>query len=311
MQRISWSAFVQALALARWEWALLALAALVLSLLLKALRWQTLFPPPPPTYGRLWSAYIISQMMNAALPARAGDLGRVALVADDCNVAPATTLSTVVVEKVIDLVMLALAYLIVVLWLSASEQEMPSWLQAAGRSLIPVRGLSIAALLLLLRDGRWLWQWLRKLLSALPQRWRDTADSVANQAIDGLQGLQQGSSRLQVWVLSTVTWTLTCLYNGLMLVAFGLDLSPFVAILLVVVLTTGVAMPPLPGTLGVFAYLCQLVLSLFGVSREYGLAYGITLQVLAFLPAFVFGIVHLILRGRRMPGGMNSSGAAK
>jgi uncharacterized membrane protein YbhN (UPF0104 family) len=63
---------------------------------------------------------------------------------------------------------------------------------------------------------------------------------------------------------------------------------------LLVVLMSGVAIPPLPGNLGVFPYLSQLVLSLFGVSRETALVYGIVLQLVAYLPLILLGIGCLL-----------------
>jgi hypothetical protein len=52
---------------------------------------------------------------------------------------------------------------------------------------------------------------------------------------------------------------------------------------------SGVFVPPLPGNLGVFPYLCMLVLSLFGVNRETALVYGFVLQMVVYLPIIVFG----------------------
>jgi hypothetical protein len=52
--------------------------------------------------------------------------------------------------------------------------------------------------------------------------------------------------------------------------------------------------PPLPGNLGVFPYLCQLVLSLFGIHRETGLIFGLVLQAASYLPVIVLGLACLL-----------------
>ena len=57
---------------------------------------------------------------------------------------------------------------------------------------------------------------------------------------------------------------------------------------------SGVAAPPLPGNLGVFPYLTQLTLSLFGVPVETGLVYGLVLQAVAYLPLVLLGLVLLV-----------------
>jgi uncharacterized membrane protein YbhN (UPF0104 family) len=92
--------------------------------------------------------------------------------------------------------------------------------------------------------------------------------------------------------------------------AFQLPLSVFVALFLLVVLMSGVAVPPLPGNLGVFPYLSQLVLSLFGVSRETALVYGIVLQVVAYLPLIILGTGCLLWENwKRHSHGAHSDGA--
>lgn len=82
--------------------------------------------------------------------------------------------------------------------------------------------------------------------------------------------------------------------HSLVFNAFHLSLSPYVALLLLVVLMSGVSVPPLPGNLGVFPYLCVLVLSLFGVNRETSLVYGIVLQIVAYLPLIVLGSASML-----------------
>ena len=70
------------------------------------------------------------------------------------------------------------------------------------------------------------------------------------------------------------------------------------AALLLVVLMSAVSVPRPPGSQGVLVFLCVLVLSLFGVSRETALLYGIALQAVVYIPVLVLGSIGMLWTGR-------------
>jgi uncharacterized protein (TIRG00374 family) len=236
---------------------------------------------------------MVGQMLNTLLPARAGEVSRIYLIGEEETVNRTTALSTVVVEKVVDLAMLTLAYLVVATWLATTAIGLPEWLQDAGRGLIPLALLALASIFLLARLGRPMWAILQRRLTLVPSRWRAATEATADKALSALEGLQHGGTQAQVWLWSLLIWVLMALTNGLILAAFGIVVSPFVSVLLLVVLMSGVAVPPLPGNIGVFVFLCVLVLALFDVSRETALVYGITLQLVANLPLILLGLACL------------------
>jgi uncharacterized protein (TIRG00374 family) len=286
---ISPQALGKAFSAAEWQWVAIAVAVVIAGTFLKALRWRELFYPQRIGFGKAWSVFMIGQMLNAVLPARAGEIGRIYLIGEVEDVSRAKALSTVVVEKMVDLVMLALAYLAVAAWLATTPVGSQDWLRRAGMSLLPLAGLALGGLLLFAYAGRPTWQYLRRVLDPFSLRWQTRADTAVEQAIAGFEVLRRWQTSALVWGLSLLIWALATLTNILIFNAYQLSLSPYVALLLLVVLMSGVAVPPLPGNLGVFPYLCQLVLSLYGVDRETALIYGVTLQMVAYLPLIVLG----------------------
>jgi uncharacterized protein (TIRG00374 family) len=263
-------------------------------------RWQILFLPQQIPLNKVWSVYMIGQMLNAVFPARAGDVGRIFLIGAEEETSRSAALSTVVMEKVIDLVMLTLAYLTLALWVATTKVGLPPWLRDVGRGLIPLTALALAGLLSLTYFGRSLWRFLRQGLRPFPSQWQAAADGVADRAITALEAFRHSRARTKVWGLSALIWVLMVLTNQLIFRAFGLGLAPYVAIALSVVLMSGAAAPPLPGNLGVFVYLCMLVLQLFGVNREVALVYGITLQVVVYLPVITLGLACMVWRNWSM-----------
>ena len=289
LREVSLVAVGEVLSAARWEWVALAGLVGVVITFAKTMRWQVLFLPQRLPLGKAWSVFMIGQMLNAVLPARAGEVGRIFFISGVEGISRVQALSTVVVEKMVDLVMLSLAYLLAAAWLATTPMGLPDWLRDAGVGLIPLAALVLGSLMLFVYAGHAVWRLLRRVLSPLPQSWQAAADRNAERVISAFEALRRWPVSVRVWCWALLIWALTTLTNYLVFRAFGLTLSPHVALVLVVVLMSGVAVPPLPGNLGVFPYLCMLVLSLFGVNRETSLVYGVTLQMVAYLPVLVLG----------------------
>jgi hypothetical protein len=171
---------------------------------------------------------------------------------------------------------------------------LPDWLQAAGLSLLPVAALALAGLLLFAYAGRPTWRLVCRWLRPLTVHWQELIDAAAQSTLSAFEALRQGRVIVRVWSYSLIIWLLAVLSNILMFRAFELSLPAGAGLLLLVVLMSGVAVPPLPGNLGVFPYLCQLVLSLFDVPRETGLLYGLALQAATYLPVIVLGLACLV-----------------
>ncbi len=298
----------QALATAQWQWIGPAIVLVLAGTAFKTLRWQVLFFPQRVPLARLWSIFCIGQMLNTLLPARAGEVGRLYYVGEVEGTSRSQALSTIVVEKMVDLIMLALAYLLVAAWLATTSIVLPDWLHAAGTVVLPLAGLALGGLLVLAYFGRPAWQSVRRVLAPLPPAWRERVEAAVERAMVGFEALRHPPTSLRVWLWSLLAWIFSVATNVLVFRAFEIDLGWSAALLLVVVLMSGVAVPPLPGNLGVFPYLCQLTLSLFGVPAETGLVYGLVLQAVAYLPLVVLGLVLLLRENWTLRRASSASG---
>jgi hypothetical protein len=54
----------------------------------------------------------------------------------------------------------------------------------------------------------------------------------------------------------------------------------------------GVAVPSLPGRVGVFEGLCIVTLALYGVEREAAFAVGLVLHMVVFVPPILLGLYY-------------------
>src|SRR5262245_29263171 len=91
------------------DYALLALATcfLLLSILLRALRWRVLMQPIDGVgVGRLFGLLNVAYFVNNLVPLAMGDIARAYLVSELGSISTTRALSTVVVERVMDVLTL-------------------------------------------------------------------------------------------------------------------------------------------------------------------------------------------------------------
>ncbi|MDH7490623.1 MAG: lysylphosphatidylglycerol synthase transmembrane domain-containing protein, partial [Anaerolineae bacterium] len=90
-----------------------ALAAFLATQAVKAARWKALFYPEHKgrRFGKLMSVIYIGQAVNAAIPARLGEIARAYLLARIESISGAYVMGTIVLEKALDSLMLLLVVL--------------------------------------------------------------------------------------------------------------------------------------------------------------------------------------------------------
>ena len=80
-----WSQVGDAFRLVEWMWVSMALGLNLLSVLIRAVSWQTVIKqallPPTPSFPYVFSAFSVGLLANAVLPGRIGELARVAVLA--------------------------------------------------------------------------------------------------------------------------------------------------------------------------------------------------------------------------------------
>jgi len=271
-------------------WVGFALLTFLVTQVVKAVRWRVLFFPEhrDRRLGKLQRVIYIGQLVNAAIPARLGEVARAYLLGRIEGISTAYALGTVVLEKALDSLMLLLVVFLVSLFM-----PLPIWLK--GSSLI-ISGGMVALLILMTLLSRWedrMPGWLDRVFG--PQSWltRAGATGAIQRAALSLRPLRSLRMNLQLWGWSLVDWLIMISTNLVLLWAFGLRLPWTAAPLLLAVLNIGIVVPSSPGRIGVVHYLCVLTLGLYGVDKALALAYGILLHALIYVPVFVLGAYFL------------------
>lgn len=233
---------------ANYLYVLPALALFTLSKLVHSIRWRIILQPlgTAPTRG-LFAVYLISNMANAFMPVRVGDLLRVQVPAQRYGLPRAGLMSSVfVTETLLDGVTLASFALIGLAFLPvATVVQRLIWALAASS----IAGMALALLVARLPLGEG-WERERWARLVLPPTARRRLAQLVPQFIGGMRVLTDWRLLARAVPLSFLPWALEVMMFWLFGLAFGLDLR-FDAYLLVAV--TGnviVSLPLAPSNIG-------------------------------------------------------------
>jgi glycosyltransferase 2 family protein len=265
---------------------LLAVVTVALSTLAKAVRWRLLFTPrtsrPPLT--TILESLLIGQLLNIALPLRAGDVVRAYSLGQWAGESKSYALGTIAVEKMLDIWMMALLALGLVPFVA-----FPDWFRNSELALVLLALLFLAATIFLLRMRERALGLLDKLLSVAPARLRPRFLQSADLALESLNALHRWDVLISMWLWSIAVWSIAALTNFVAFRAMGLDLPFTAALFLLVILQAGIALPSSPGKIGVFQYLCILALSVYGLNSDLAFTYSWVLYFVVFVPISISG----------------------
>ncbi len=276
------------LAQAHYFWVFVSVACVVGVALTKAARWNTLYSvsDSPHSYWDVFSVLIITQMINVTIPIRVAEIVRLALMKQSGQPA-AITLSTIVIEKALDLV--AVGLIAVSLMLMAVA---PTWLQQWSTSVL-LLGLTIVVGLVLAWALRgWMEQVLARVLALggwLPAAWQRKLLRVTHTMLQGLHALTDLRSLSRVLFWTTVVWLLSTLAILALFVAFDLNLSVTAVVVMMLAIGFSGVIPSPPGMVGVMQGISVVVLGEYGVSQSVALGFGIVLNVVTVAPLIILG----------------------
>jgi uncharacterized protein (TIRG00374 family) len=110
LRNVPFDAFLKALSSAHLIWFIPAFGIFMLGLVIRAYRWATLMGGAP--FNITFHAMNIGYMLNMVLPFRIGEIGRALVIGQRTTVSTATALSSIVVERLLDLVSVVVMFVI-------------------------------------------------------------------------------------------------------------------------------------------------------------------------------------------------------
>ena len=284
---VSWPDVAAGLRSARYPPVVLALGLVVAGTALRAWCWGVSLAAAgsPVTLIQAWRILIIGQFLNIGIPARAGDIARVYLMGKAGPLPKVGVATSLVVEKLFH----AIAFFILLVPISLLV-DLPPTLAEARLGIVAVACVPLLAVCLLAWRGETVLAWLSADARGEGSRW--WGRHVARHGGSVLRGLAvvrraRALAVLQAGYLGA--WLGLALVNYLVLRALDIGAPAVAALLVLVVLQTGTAVPSTPGKIGIYQLLCVLALTPFEVEREQALTYGVLLQVVEYGPVVALG----------------------
>jgi uncharacterized protein (TIRG00374 family) len=292
---IDFSKVGDALARIQWVWFLLAVPPWIFTFWAKVARWRLLYHPDENRIGQghLLSALMIGYLFNTILPLRTGELVRATVMRITEKLPIARTLSTILVEKVLDTMTLVLGLGLILPFI-----EIPAGLRTPALiSAVLFSGLFVLALggAIWPDPARRLLAWgLRPFPAGLSRR----VLSVANSVLEGLAPLRARAVAPRIAVWSLCAWVFNIVSIYCLLISFGLILPPTAPALVVIATNLGMAVPSAPGYVGLYHSVAKETLMVFPPhDPDLAFAVAVVLHAFGFLPLAVAGAVALVREG--------------
>jgi uncharacterized protein (TIRG00374 family) len=299
---------VSAIARARPEWLVLALASTFANLAIRALRWKFLLEPLGPTsFARAFRATTVGFAASAVLPARAGEvirpyfLARQAPPEQQGRMTATGAFATIILERLLDIVtvLLLLASFVFVFGrdLAAVNPTGFALVKWAGASAGVVAVVALVVLFVMAGAPERLGAAMTRLERVLPSKLAGLIAGVAEKFARGLGAIRRPGRLLAALAWSLPLWLCIALGIWSMAMAFRFAIPFTGSFLMIALLTLGVAVPT-PGAVGGFHEAFRVgATAFYGAPNEAAVGAAIVLHLFSIGPALMLGLFFAAQEG--------------
>ena len=281
---------VEQLTEVRLGWAVAGLVAFTLSKAIHSYRWRVLLRHRSELRGRdLFPVFLVSNLANAVVPLRAGDVLRVELTRRRFGIPRAELTSSVfLVESVLDGVAFVALLLPALLLLDPGALRTPTaaLIGAVGRGACAASLLS-ARLEVGVAVDRW------RLVGWLPPALRDRVAAIVPSFMNGMRVLRGGRGMGIAIALSVVAWTAEVAVYWMMGRAFALEMGFSEAVLVTIAANVIVSLPLTPWDIGPYEVAVTEALAFMGFGLSEAGAYAVGSHLLLIVWISITGVAAM------------------
>ncbi|MCA9866710.1 MAG: flippase-like domain-containing protein [Anaerolineales bacterium] len=288
--RLDLATIIEALSKASVGYTFLSVVIMLATMLLKAVRWQLMFPserPPVRLSSSFW-AISLAQYVNLVVPfVRLGEVARLYALNREAGVSPGRGVGTLVVEKTLDLIFFGLTILFVIPFV-----VFPDYVSRPGPVLTLLPLILFGALYLVAYQTDLVIAIWRRVVTPFPPRVRDLLLRVAVSGLEGLAALRNRRLSLLMLFLSLTIAGLSIVLPFVLFLALSLPLTFLDAALVHIVVSIAIVPPSTPAKIGVLNGAAALVLWQVGITDEANIAaYTILLYLVVVVPQITVGLI--------------------
>lgn len=277
---------VASLQSADYRYLLLAAPLIVAYLALRAVRWRVLLNGDVPL-GEVFHIQNIGYMLTQLLPLRLGDVARAVLIGSVPPVTIARGLSTMVVERVLDLLVIVTLLPLAVAQLTTVSAEIRSVGQTLGVAALLGTGVLIVAANFRPAFVRLARGVFGRISFLDTDRWTGVVDDL----LLGLSALTQWRSGLTLLFWSVALWLPMVFAYYTTMLAVRLDVGVVTAVFVMCAAALSIAAPSSPAQVGVFHAGVIAALALIGHTGPEAASFAFLYHALNFVVVLVVGVI--------------------
>ncbi|MFZ5434661.1 MAG: lysylphosphatidylglycerol synthase transmembrane domain-containing protein [Calditrichota bacterium] len=287
---------------AHWQPIILTAILFVLSLLIRAWRWQIMLESiTRMSFGNVFGAMCIGYMANNVLPFRMGEVYRAQVVYQISGTSRSAAFGSIVLERVTDLLFM-LPYMALGFLLT----PLPGAMRRSG-IIISIAALVAALFIIWVAvDQIRAMAMVKRVLRVLPQKIAQALIGFIEQFTSGLGSLRTSKHLFAIITTSLAMWALYAAMVYTVMLSLGLvnngieliDRNPVGTVLVILIITTvGFVIPGAPGAVGTYHGVAVLGLSLFNVPGDQAAGFAILLHAMNYIPLTALGLFYFLRLG--------------
>jgi uncharacterized protein (TIRG00374 family) len=280
---------------ANYWYLLMTFAGTMIWLAVRGIVWRTLLRERA-SYRTVFLTLCEGYLLNNFLPFRLGEIGRAFLLGRKSKLGFMEVLSTIVIERVLDLAFAAAILLCAVPFVVGAA--------GAGKIAIIIGGvmvLGLVSLYILTRNRDWSLGLFLRLSTRRPGLQKRGGDFLAS-LFSGLSILTDGWLFVRVLVWMTLNWAIAIIQFHLLILAFFPQSTLLWSIFGLGAVAFGNAIPSLPGAVGTFEGALGGAIMLLGGDQSTALAAALTSHLFNYLSTGIFGLYALSSEGETLMG---------
>lgn len=296
VRQVNVAEVLEALANFHWAHLVFGVASLAIGYALRIIRWSMMLRATGAgaTFGNCSAPFLGSIALNNVLPLRLGDVVRALVFPRSMGITRTTATSSLIVERLIDLMTL-LASLAIGLF-AIQAIEIPAELKATAVSLAIIGG--VVLVLGFLFSGA-----LGRAFSQLAARKEGTSSNglirfygTLGSLLNGFDVMSRPRLLLSMLAVSMLVWAGEAGLFYFVLLGAGVEGSPLVALLVMAVATLSTLVPSSPGYVGPFHLAAFTAISLVGGTAAQAGSYAVIVHLALWLPTTLAGALAIWTR---------------
>ncbi len=264
-------------------------------LLVRAIGWRALLGPGV-SYGQTFLKLNEGYFINNIFPFKLGEVSRAVFMGATMKVNPGQILSTIFVERVFDLFILAFFLLLLLPFAIGME-----WVRGIASAILVFVLLAAIGLYIVSRNYKVVREWLRKHGGRVPFIEKRILPFVFA-VLDGFQSLQHPSQLIKGFLGIIGSWLVSFIQYSLLLFLLLPSVEIWWGAFANTLLALGVALPSAPAGLGIFESSIVAALGIFQIDQETALAYALIMHIAQFVVTGAIGVFALIQDGYSLRG---------